>query len=106
MAINAAIVATTLVVKRKTFSTLEGHLTLQQLEPLPQGVCESLRQSFNAVQQNVEGERVLFQVAREHQVAAHVASLARLQYGRVSFLVHDWKTEEEGQFKGQGNNVL
>lgn len=45
------------------------------------------------VEQNVEGERVLVEVAVEHQLAVHVAGLPGLEDRGISFLVENCQTQ-------------
>lgn len=67
--------------------TLTSGLSLQQLEPLSQGICKGLRQGLDVVEQDVQGERVLVEVAVEDKLSVNVARLSRLEDTGVSFLV-------------------
>lgn len=78
---------------RQLETTLPSGLALQQLEPLPQGIRKSFRQSLDVVQQNVQRERVLVEVAVEHQLAVDVAGLSRLKDRGISFLVQNCQTQ-------------
>ena len=68
---------------------LGSGLALQQLEPLPQGVRKSFRQSLDVVQQDVQGEGVLVEVAVEDQLPVRVAGFSCLENRRISFLVQN-----------------